>query len=254
MVVDQMNPILTVVGVTKTFGKLTAVDDVSFEIRENEIFGVAGPNGAGKTTLFNVISGLPYHADAGRIEFRGEAVHAKPPNQICLLGLARTFQRETVFETLTVLENVLVGAVFGRLARDAKRAEEVSLEALEFVGLVHKAKQQAIHLPLFEKKLLMLASALATRPKLLLLDEPASGLNQPEMDRSAELFECINNQGIAIILIEHQLPLLLRVSRRVLILNSGQKLMEGSPEAVVKDERVIKAYLGQRGERGHQSS
>jgi branched-chain amino acid transport system ATP-binding protein len=147
----------------------------------------------------------------------------------------------------------LVGAVFARFGQDSERAEEISLETLNFVGLAHKVNQQAIHLALFEKKLLMLASALATRPKLLLLDEPASGLNQPEMDRSAELFERINNQGIAIVLIEHQLPLLLRVSRRVLILNSGQRLVEGSPQEIVKDERVIKAYLGQKERHGYQS-
>jgi branched-chain amino acid transport system ATP-binding protein len=244
-----MGAILKLAGVSKAFGKMIAVNDVSFEVEENQIFGIAGPNGAGKTTLFNVISGLPYRADGGRIEFKGSAIQNKSADQICKIGLARTFQRETVFETLSIFENVLVGAVFGHPALNRREAKERALEALEFIGLADKLAEQAIHLPLFEKKLLMLASALATDPQLLLLDEPAGGLNEPEMERSAELFQRIIANGVAIILIEHQLSLLLKVSKQIMILNNGCKLVQGPPDRIINDERVIEAYLGKRGKR-----
>lgn len=229
-----MEPILVIKNVTKSFGKLMAVNDVSFAVGKDEIFGIAGPNGAGKTTLFNVISGLPYHVNSGRIYFAGEAIESRPAHRICRLGLARTFQKETLFDTLSVLNNVLMGSVYGANDRKPDEFIEKALKTLEFVGLTDKLHETAGHLALFEKKLLMLASALATQPKVLLLDEPAAGLNQPEMDQSADLFQRINSSGTAIILIEHQLPLLMKVSERVMILDNGQKLADGPPEHIVK--------------------
>lgn len=236
---------LVVDRVCKSFGRMRAVDSVSFVVSEGEIFGIAGPNGAGKTTLFNLISGIPYHADAGRVVFRGQPIHRRLAHSICHLGLARTFQRETVFETLTVLENVLVGAVFGRPLPGRSRVE-MAYDALEQVGLEARKDEQARHLPLFDKKKLMLASALVTNPCLLLLDEPAAGLNHQEVEQTSAIIRDINARGITIVLIEHVLPLLLTLSHRIMILNQGQKLLEGSPQEVVRDERVVEAYLGRR--------
>ncbi len=242
-----MSSLLEVEKICKYFGKLKAVDQVSFEVGEKEILGIAGPNGAGKTTLFNIISGLPYHANSGHIIFSDQFIEAKLAHQICRLGLARTFQKETIFETLNVYENVIIGAAYGQSGRGQKEIQQSAREALAFVGLADMSEHEASHLSLFDKKNLMLASALASQPKLVLLDEPASGLNQPEMDRLAEIFSRINSTGTAIIIIEHQLPLLLKISDRIMILNEGRKLVEGLPGDIIKDARVIEAYLGRRG-------
>ena len=239
-----MSSILVLEDIQKSFGRLMAVADVSFEVEEEEIFGIAGPNGAGKTTLFNVISGIPFHPDSGRIYFQEKQIQSTPAHVICHMGIARTFQRETVFETLSVLENVWVGAAYGHNGEGRSQRHQRAGDVLEFVGLTKDLDREAGQLALFDKKLLMLASALVTRPKVLLLDEPAAGLSKAEIEQSAELFRSIQSQGIAIVLIEHVLPLLLSISDRVMILNEGQKLIEGLPGEVVKDERVIKAYLG----------
>ncbi|CAB1070292.1 Branched-chain amino acid transport ATP-binding protein LivG (TC 3.A.1.4.1) [Olavius algarvensis Delta 1 endosymbiont] len=241
-----MADLLVCEGLTKTFGRLLAVDDVSFSITEGQIKGVAGPNGAGKTTIFNIITGLPYRATGGKIVFAGREIQNTPPHAICHQGIARTFQKETVFDTLSVFENVLVAASYGRTDQTRRNGEDKAAEIIEFVGLGDLGSEQATHLTLFEKKKLMLAQALATNPRLLLLDEPASGLNNPEMEESAALFRRINERGVSILLIEHKLPLLLSLSESVLILNYGQKLVEGPPDTVIKDERVIEAYLGKR--------
>lgn len=161
------------------------------------------------------------------------------------MGLARTFQRETVFETMTVLENVLVGAVFGHESKK-HRPQDLALEALEIVGLAGRQNEQARHLPLFDKKQLMLASALVTQPILLMLDEPVAGLNHLEIQQTIELIRAINDRKITIVLIEHVLPLLLELSQRIMILNQGQKLAEGTPSEIVLNEQVIEAYLGRR--------
>ena len=240
-----MPQILGVEDVNKSFGKLMAVGGVSFEVEEGEIFGIAGPNGAGKTTLFNIVSNIPYRADSGRIIFQGKQIQTASPHVICHQGLARTFQRETVFETMSVLDNVWLGAAYGRPGnKKRQRVRERAMEALELVGLSEDPRVEASHLSHFNKKLLMLASALVTQPKLLLLDEPASGLNEAEIERTAETCRVINSRGITIILIEHVLPLLLALSHRMMILNEGRKLTEGLPEDLIKDENVIKAYLG----------
>jgi branched-chain amino acid transport system ATP-binding protein len=238
-----MNTILKVQKVCKSFGKLSANADISFEVNQGEIFGIAGPNGAGKTTLFNVISGLPFKADSGQIFFQGEAIHKKAPHRIFQKGLARTFQRETVFSSLTVQENVEVAARYS-LNLPRTELEEEALKALALVGLEVQVHDVADSLSLFDKKRLMLASALVSQPALLLLDEPASGLNGKEIGFFENLFKILNSKGITILLIEHVLPLLLSLSERLMILDHGLKLTEGKPNEVVNNPLVIEAYIG----------
>lgn len=239
---------LIVKDITKAFGNLVAVNNVCFDVGKGEIFGIAGPNGSGKTTLFNVISSLPYHADSGQIIFENKQIHYESVHVICHMGIARTFQQETIFDSMTILENVMVGAIYGNQHMDSHSIHNETIESLKFVGLYARRNEEAEYLSLFEKKLLMLASVLATKPKLLLLDEPAAGLNQPEMEESAEIFKrIIKTFGASIILIEHKLPLLLKVSDRIMVLNFGKKLIEGQPNVVMRDNRVIEAYLGKKG-------
>ena len=245
-----MVDVLVVDKVSKSFGKMRAVDNASFAVGENEVYGIAGPNGAGKSTLFNTISGIPYRPDTGQILFRGKAIQGVHPHVICHLGIARTFQQETVFDTLTVMQNVMVGAVFGHPANGSGTPEEMAVAALKMVGLADRQNENAWHLPLFDKKRLMLASALVTQPSLLLLDEPAAGLNRMEIQQTLDLIRSINREGITIILIEHVLPLLLTVSQRIMILSQGEKLVEAVPTEIVRDERVIEAYLGRRTNHG----
>lgn len=240
MIADNMPVILEVQHVSKSFGQLKAVDDVSFKVDKGEIFGIAGPNGAGKTTLFNVISASPFRSDTGRISFCGETIHHMAPHRIFRRGLARTFQRETVFDSLSVVENVLVAAHYSGRTTPQKE----SLKTLEIVGLASQSAEEAGTLSLFDKKRLMLASALVAQPSLLMLDEPASGLNRAETDYFAGLFRSLQAEGMTILLIEHVLPLLLSLSERLMILDHGQKLTEGSPDEVVGEKRVIEAYLG----------
>lgn len=238
--------ILKVDRVCKSFGQLVAVDNVSFQVEKGEVYGIAGPNGAGKSTLFNIISGIPYSADSGEVFFEGHAIHSMRPHLICRMGVARTFQRETVFDSLTVLQNVLVAAAYGRglgVAADRHPIKE-SYVALQFVGLDRESERLARELSVYGKKRLMLASALATRPKMLLLDEPVAGLNHIEIQGFADMLKQISASGVTIILIEHVLSFLLSISHRVMILNEGKKLVEGYPLQIVSDERVRRAYLG----------
>jgi branched-chain amino acid transport system ATP-binding protein len=238
-----MSLILELAGVSKSFGMLSAVKDISFTVGPGEIFGIAGPNGAGKTTLFNVISGIPFSADSGSIVFQGVPLRGKPPHVIFRHGLARTFQRETVFGSLSVLDNVAVAARYGAGMHGGNPAAR-ALAILERVGIAEKAAIKAGELSLFNRKLLMLASALVGEPKLLLLDEPASGLNRAEVDRFATIIGSLNAEGTTILLIEHVLPLLRKLSHRLMILDHGRKLTEGRPDDVLKDPAVIQAYLG----------
>lgn len=243
-------PVFETEAVTKRFGGLTAVDQVSMRVSEGQIFGIAGPNGAGKTTFFDLVTGL-VRTDAGEVRFRGKAITHSSVNQICHLGIARTFQHPAVFDTQTVLANAVVGAQFGSgkswftaLRKDPKSLESAWTE-LEFVGLVDQARLEAGPLPVFDKKRLMIASALATGPEMLFLDEPFGGLTLHEIDELIDLLTRIKQRGVTIVLIEHVMRALMALSDRVLILNQGKVLFEGTPREVVAHEEVVRVYLGE---------
>lgn len=240
-----MTALLSVESLSKSFGALKAVDGVSLQVAAGEILGIAGPNGSGKSTLFNLITSIPMPADKGRVIFDGREIQSMRPDAICRLGLARTFQRDAEFPTLSVFENVVVGAVYGSTKGAAKAA---AVAALERAGIAPKDfTRLAGEISTFDKKRLMIASALATAPRLLMLDEPASGLSPPEVRALAALIRSLNRDGLTVLLIEHVLPLLLEVSQRLIVLNQGRVLAEGDPDMIVADPRVVEAYLGSRG-------
>jgi branched-chain amino acid transport system ATP-binding protein len=233
--------ILSANNLSKSFGGLMAVGDLSFELEKGEILALIGPNGAGKTTVFNCLSGfLP--ADDGEIYLEDRQLGGLQPFQICQMGMARTFQIAKPFLTISVLDNVMVGA----LAREKSTAtaQKKSLEIIDFVGLSAWTYKEAQGLPLPLRKRLELARALATQPKILLLDEVMAGLNPTEVDELIALLKEINRQGVSIFLIEHVMRGVMALSKRVIVISYGVKIAEGSPEEVVKDQQVIEAYLG----------
>ena len=235
-------PLLEADAVTKTFGGLVANKDVSLTIRAGEIVGLIGPNGAGKTTLFNCISGY-LHADAGRVTFAGEDVTHARPERVCGLGIARTWQVVRTFGRMTTLENVMCGA-FKRTGRRAE-AEARARRLLAFTGLGARDDVVAAHLTLADKKRLEIARALATEPRLLLLDEAMSGLTPSETAAAVDLVRRIHGElGIAICVVEHVMEVVMPLSQRVIVLEYGQKIAEGPPAEIVRNEQVIRAYLG----------
>lgn len=243
-------PLLSCRNVGKSFGALTAVNDLSFEVKAGEILGIGGPNGAGKTTLFEVISGLN-PASRGSILLAGQDITRLTPEQICHVGVARTFQLNAGFDSLTARENVLIGAYFGRenrilpsfrLGKDVNAAAD---EAMAMVGIEASAGRITGKLPVLERKLLMMASAMATRPKLLLMDEPVGGLTAKETDRVMQAVRTIKAAGVTIILIEHVMRFLVQLSDRVMIMHHGEKIFEGLPGNLVNDATVVDVYLGQ---------
>ena len=236
--------LLTVESASKSFGALRAVNEVSFSVEPGEIFGIAGPNGSGKSTLFNIISGIPFGPDSGRVVFAGADLAGRKGHQIARLGLVRTFQRETAFDSLSVFDNALMGATYGGRG---DTPEEDSIQALSFVGFTPADFQRkAVELSVYDRKRLMLASALALSPRLLMLDEPASGLTKPEIEALIALIRRIAATGATILLIEHVLTVLLALSQRLMVLNEGSLLVLDKPDVVVRDPRVIRAYLGDR--------
>jgi branched-chain amino acid transport system ATP-binding protein len=242
-----MSPQLELRSVTKRFGGVAAVDDVSFDVAKGEIIGIIGPNGAGKTTLLNCISGV-YGLDAGDIRWEGGSIAGMAPYRIARLGIGRTFQIVRPFGSMTVLENAAIGALFGRdSARLApKEAFKQASGVLELVGLAAKASLPVSALTIPDRKRLEVARAVATRPHLLLLDEVMAGLNNVEIDEALDMVRAVHATGVTVLLIEHVMRVIVGVCRRAIVLESGRVLAEGEPEVVLRDERVIQAYLGER--------
>ena len=243
----SVDPQLELKNVTKRFGGVAAVDDVTFAIGKGEILGVIGPNGAGKTTLLNCISGV-YRLDGGDVRWQGESIAGLAPFRVARLGIGRTFQIVKPFTSMTVRENVVAGALFGsdeerpRLGAAFGRADGV----LELVGLRSKADLPVSALTIPDRKRLEVARAVATRPKLLLLDEVMAGLNPVEIDDALEMVRAVHQSGVTVVLIEHVMRVIVGVCARVVVLDVGRMLADGPPDVVLRDERVIQAYLGER--------
>ena len=249
-------PLLEARGLRKEFGGVVAVGGVSFEVFRGEIRAIIGPNGAGKTTIFNLINGL-LPLDGGEVRFQGEPLNGLGPSDRAVLGIGRTFQNLQIFANMTVLENVMIGrhrksrsgvlaALFSmpRARREEGEVTEAARACLAFVGLKGRSDDPAGSLPFGQQRLLEIALALAMEPTLLLLDEPAAGLNPAEVRRLEELIYAIRERGVTVLLVEHHMDLVMRVSEEVLVLNYGQVLTQGPPAAVQNDPAVIEAYLG----------
>jgi branched-chain amino acid transport system ATP-binding protein len=237
--------ILEGVKVTKYFGGLAAVYQADFDVNEGEIVGLIGPNGAGKTTLFNLISGA-HPLTSGRTKFKGKDITRLKPNQICKQGIARTFQLIKLFGNMTVLENVYLGALFGISRKiDKSDAMRTSMELLDFVGLSAVAAIPAKELTLVNQKRLEVARALATGPELLLLDELMAGLNPAEVAHAMALITRIRDKGITIFMIEHVMKAIMSICDRIIVLDHGAKIAEGTPQEITTNRRVVEVYLGE---------
>lgn len=229
--------------VTRRFGGLFALKNVEFHVRKGEIVGLIGPNGAGKTTLFNVITGaIP--PTSGSIKFEGKDITGFKPHKICRLGIARTFQIPKPFPRMSVYENILGAALFGRSKESSDAKQEIN-KILEKFGLSKKSEVPASNLAVFEQRMLEIARALVTMPKLLLLDEVMAGLNPTETVQAIKIVRELRDDGITIFMIEHNMRAIMGVSDRIIVLNQGIKIADGKPEEVCKDNTVIEAYLGE---------
>jgi len=229
-------------SVTKRFGGLTAVKDVTFRAAPGEILGIIGPNGAGKTTLFNVVSGF-YAPDGGRVRFDGRDISGMSPHDICVLGLTRTFQLVKPFGNLSVLDNVMIGALTRQ--RSVSAAREEARRVVATCRLDAFAQSRARSLPIGLRKRLEVARALATRPRILLLDEVMSGLNPAELSEMIMILRGLHADGLGLIVIEHIMAAMMRLAQRIVVLHHGEKIAEGRPEEISRDPRVVDAYLGE---------
>jgi len=251
-----MEYILRISKLTKTFGGLMAINEVSTDIPKQNIFGIIGPNGAGKTTLFNILTGI-YQPGKGQVLFESRDITGQPAFQIASLGINRTFQNLRLFKKLTTLENVMVGfhtstkgGIWDYLisTKRAKKEKEESiinaLKLLNYVGLFEKHETLASDLPYGDQKLLEIARALALKPKVLLLDEPSSGMNSSETNHLIKLIREINLAGVTIIVIEHNMKVIMAISHRIMVIDHGVKIAEDEPDSIKKNDRVIEAYLG----------
>ena len=250
------SPMLSIRGLSKNFGGVRAVDDVSFDVMPGSILGLIGPNGAGKTTTFNLISGR-FAPSAGTLQMQGRSLLGLRPDQIAARGIARTFQGTRIFPKLSVAENVQIAALAGaklgfwedwiglRAAREAQRqAQQRAQEILEWIGLSEFGAESAGAMAYAHQSLLGIALALALRPKLMLLDEPFAGMNPGETARAAQMVRRIRGEGITVVLVEHDVPAVMRICDRIVVLDQGAKIAEGTPEEIRTNERVVEAYLG----------
>lgn len=248
--------VLTVQSLSKTFGGLKAVDQVNLEVKKGNIQAVIGPNGAGKSTFFNLISGF-HPPTAGKITFKGTDITKMPPNKIAKLGIARTFQTTNLFEDATVLDNVIIGnrlrtksglwdAIFRtkREKREEKESLEKAYQALEFVELTELANEPIAKISQEQKKRVAFALALATEPEIVLLDEPAAGVNPDETDGLSSLIQKMAESGLTVCLIEHKMSMIMSLADRIMVLNQGKRIAEGTPDEIKNDPVVIEAYLG----------
>ena len=245
-----MSALLELAHVSKRFGGLAAVEDLSFAVREGEILGLIGPNGAGKSTVFNLVNGV-YAPDRGSIVFAGAEIGGKLPYEVARLGLARAHQIVQPLAGMSVLDNCTVGACFGRENLSLAAGREAVREVAELIGLSGRLDELASQLTTAGKKRLELARALSARPRLLLLDEVLAGLNPTEIGRMIEVIRKIREQGVTILIIEHVMRAIMSLSDRIVVLNSGKKLAEGAPAEVADNPEVIAAYLGDPGHAGH---